>query len=104
MNVLMADNSERGKEIFGEALELGSLEEQRAFVKRACGGDETLQRAVEALLESSCEDSSAIAAIASRSLARWRRAARDFAAISRAFSGVNCGKLVSLKKRVHTSV
>jgi WD40 repeat protein/serine/threonine protein kinase len=48
----MANNSEREKEIFGEALELGSLEEQRAFVKGACGGDEALQQAVEALLES----------------------------------------------------
>jgi WD40 repeat protein/serine/threonine protein kinase len=48
----MANNSEREKEIFGEALELGSLEEQRAFVKGACGGDEALQRAIEALLES----------------------------------------------------
>src|SRR5215469_8832837 len=48
----MADNSQREKEIFGEALELGSLEEQRAFVKGACGGDEALQRAIEALLES----------------------------------------------------
>ena len=35
MNAVMADNSEREKEIFGEALELGSLEEQRAFVKGA---------------------------------------------------------------------
>jgi WD40 repeat protein/serine/threonine protein kinase len=47
----MPDKSEREREIFGEALELGSLEERRAFIKGACGGDEALQRAVEGLLE-----------------------------------------------------
>jgi serine/threonine protein kinase len=47
----MSHNSEREREIFGEALELGSLEEQRAFVKGACGGDEPLRQAVEGLLE-----------------------------------------------------
>jgi len=47
----MSEDNEREKEIFGEALELGSLEEQRAFVRRACGNDESLRRAVEGLLE-----------------------------------------------------
>jgi WD40 repeat protein/serine/threonine protein kinase len=47
----MPPDSNREREIFGEALELGSLEEQRAFVKGACGGDEALRQAVEALLE-----------------------------------------------------
>ena len=51
MNSVMSNNSEREREIFGEALELGSLEEQRAFVKGACGGDEPLRQAVEGLLE-----------------------------------------------------
>jgi WD40 repeat protein/serine/threonine protein kinase len=48
---VMPDDTEREKEIFGEALELGSLEEQRAFVKGACGNDESLRQAVEGLLE-----------------------------------------------------
>jgi WD40 repeat protein/serine/threonine protein kinase len=47
----MSDNSERERQVFGEALELGSLEEQRAFVKGACGGDEALRQTVEGLLE-----------------------------------------------------
>ena len=51
MKTVMSDNSEREREIFGEALESGSLEEQRAFVKGACGGDEPLRQAVEGLLE-----------------------------------------------------
>jgi hypothetical protein len=48
----MAPDSDREREIFGEALELGSLEERLAFVKGACGSDAALRHAVEALLES----------------------------------------------------
>ncbi len=51
MKTVMSDSSERERQIFGEALELGSLEEQRAFVKGACGDDEALRQAVEGLLE-----------------------------------------------------
>jgi hypothetical protein len=51
----MPENTDREKEIFSEALELGSLEERRAFVRRACGGDEALRQAVEELLEAYSE-------------------------------------------------
>jgi serine/threonine protein kinase len=44
-------DSEREREIFGEAVELPSFEEQRAFVRGACGSDESLRHAVEGLLE-----------------------------------------------------
>jgi eukaryotic-like serine/threonine-protein kinase len=46
----MAENSQREQEIFEQALELGSLEEQHAFVRGACGEDQELREGVEALL------------------------------------------------------
>jgi eukaryotic-like serine/threonine-protein kinase len=52
---IMSDSHQREKEIFSAAQELGSLEEQRAFVKGACGSDDSLRHAVEGLLEAYAE-------------------------------------------------
>src|SRR5512137_2594502 len=47
---VMADSSQREQEIFEQALELGSPEEQHAYVRGACGGDQELREGVESLL------------------------------------------------------
>jgi serine/threonine protein kinase/dienelactone hydrolase len=47
----MPNNSQREKEIFNEALEMGTPDERHAFVRAACGEDEELRHGIEALLE-----------------------------------------------------
>ena len=49
-NNFMKDDSEREIAIFSQALKL-SAQEREAFLERSCGGDEDLQRKVEALLK-----------------------------------------------------
>src|ERR1051326_5014077 len=46
----MADQSNREKEIFGQALDVATAEERQRFVNRACGDDTILLARIQALL------------------------------------------------------
>src|SRR5438105_15190068 len=48
---LMAESSNRPKDIFLQALDLSSPDERTAFLAKACGCDESLRRQVEAMLQ-----------------------------------------------------